>query len=275
MRGIGAWLCFVCFRNNLAPCHYTDSSCSFMRPNCLHYVLTEQPSIVYGNYFFACSAIQQTVLGWVHTHMLGMLVTNVELVETRRILVRMMCVWAHMIQVRHKDKRDRPHVPMVETRDGFLDILALGNLLIFMQCFTYESEQDSLELKLGVAAYTNLMIWLDCNIALESLEGTGSLFSAARIAFRRSAEHFGLALLGYQKYLRKNPKFYGNVPKRYRLRICHLEPDICKVYEEVFQETLVTSAPSQPGELNLLWAPTFGIKKWEGGYFTNRRMLSS
>ncbi len=201
MCGIGAWHCFVRFLNNLAPYHNTDGACSFMRPNCLHYVLTEQPSIVYGNYFFACSAIQQTVLGWVHTRMLGMLVTNVELVETRRILVCMMCVWARMIQVRYKDNRDRPHVPMVETRDGFLDVLALGNLLIFMQCLTHESERDSLELKLRVAAYTDLMIWLDCHIALENLEGTSSHFSAARIAFRRSAKHFGLALLRYQKFL--------------------------------------------------------------------------
>ncbi len=264
MCGIGAWHCFVRFLNNLAPYHNTDGACSFMRPNCLHYVLTEQPSIVYGNYFFACSAIQQTVLGWVHTRMLGMLVTNVELVETRRILVRMMCVWARMIQVRYKDNRDRPHVPMVETRDGFLDVLALGNLLIFMQCLTHESERDSLELKLGVAAYTDLMIWLDCHITLENLEGTSSHFSAAQIAFRRSAKHFGLALLGYQKFLRKNPKFYGNVPKRYRVRICHLGPDIRKVYEEIFEETFETSGPTQPGELDLLWTPTFGLRKWTG-----------
>ncbi len=241
-----------------------------MHPNCLHYVVTEQPSVVYGNYFFATSAIQQTVVGWVHTRMLGMLITNVELVETQRILVRLMCVWALMIRCHPENCPDWPHIPQFETREGFLDILALGNLLIFMQSLADESDRGTIDLKLGVAAYTELMIWLDAHVAMQDLEGVPSRFSAAHVAFRLSAQQFGQALLGHQKFLRKNLKYYHDVPKQYRVKIRHFEPDIAKSYKEVFQDTLPPSVPGEPGDLDLIWAPPFEVKKWTGKLLLSR-----
>ncbi|KAK0431481.1 hypothetical protein EV421DRAFT_1743082 [Armillaria borealis] len=91
---------------------------SFMGPNCLHHVITEQANVAYGNYFFASIAIQQTVVGW-----------------------------------QEEDQWDLPHIPQIDTRDGFLGIVALGNLLIFMQSFKSESERVFIELKQPAIRY--------------------------------------------------------------------------------------------------------------------------
>ncbi|PBK98512.1 hypothetical protein ARMGADRAFT_1026502 [Armillaria gallica] len=77
---------------------------SFLKPNTLHYVITEQPSIVYHSNIFASSTIQSTVMGWTHSRILGTLVGYSPTIETQAILVRMMCVWARQIQSNIKGK---------------------------------------------------------------------------------------------------------------------------------------------------------------------------
>lgn len=52
--------------------------------------------------------------------------------------------------------------------------MALGNLLIFMQSLADELDRGTIDLKLGVAAYTELMIWLDGHVAVQDLEGVPS-----------------------------------------------------------------------------------------------------
>ncbi|SJL06229.1 uncharacterized protein ARMOST_09565 [Armillaria ostoyae] len=212
----------------------------FMRPNCLHYVISDRHSIAYGQHFYSAHCIRETVVGWVHTRLLGGLITNEEHRDMRRLLVRLMCVWSRRIC---EGKR-------IATRDGFLDVVAVGNLLIFGHALALRGDTDNLEVKMGVAVYCALMKWMDSTLVLEDLTGLSCQFTAARYVLREAARRFGKALLAYRDAIR------------------HSKETFKQAFMDAFRENLELDVREGMGEgeeerLDLLWAPDFAVLHWK------------
>ncbi|KAK0441500.1 uncharacterized protein EV420DRAFT_1485658 [Desarmillaria tabescens] len=103
--------------------------CSYMHPNTHHAVVTLENSIVKGHHFYSTVTLSKTVLGWVHTCMLGYTITNILHVELQEVLLRMMCYFGAVISDQGPENHDTD-IPTM-TRDGPLDFIALGNLCLF------------------------------------------------------------------------------------------------------------------------------------------------
>ncbi|KAK0435332.1 uncharacterized protein EV420DRAFT_1653305 [Desarmillaria tabescens] len=119
-------------------------SAFYMHPNTHHAVVTLENSIVKGHHFYSTVTLSKTVLGWVHTCMLGYTITNILHVELQEVLLRMMCYFGAVISDQGPENHDTD-IPTM-TRDGPLDFIALGNLCLFAPalyaCVT-ETEGDS------------------------------------------------------------------------------------------------------------------------------------
>lgn len=64
-----------------------------MKANTYHYVLTLDHSVCYGGHFISSATLRKTLIGYVHTAMLGYCITNTLHPEVKRLLFRMMINW--------------------------------------------------------------------------------------------------------------------------------------------------------------------------------------
>lgn len=61
-----------------------------MRPNTPHAVFTTDHSIVFGGHFYSTSNIQDSFYGIVHGFMVKNVITNIDHIKTRTVLMRIM-----------------------------------------------------------------------------------------------------------------------------------------------------------------------------------------
>ncbi len=167
-----------------------------------------------------------------------------------------MCVWALMISQQKEDQRDLPHIPQIDTPDGFLDILALGKLLIFMQSII-RGRFHQTKARCCCLCWPYDLAWLQFH-SRRCRWHIPTIF-CSRVAFCWSTRHFGYALLVYQKSVLTHMSFYRTVSKRYSLRVPYFESAIPHVYKEVFQDDLDIDSTDQPDELGLIWDPQFSV----------------
>ncbi|KAK0226818.1 hypothetical protein EDD85DRAFT_958587 [Armillaria nabsnona] len=207
----------------------------FMQPNCLHYVIMEEHSIFYGQHFYTSSAIQGSIVGWVNTCLLSFWVTNIEHNDMRCLLIRMMCVWTKKIQA--GQRAAHLHVPLVHEREGLLNIVALGTLMIFLNALVPSEDKRGIENKLGVAAYTDLMQWIDHHWVMEDLQDSNAQYSAAHLLFCGAARHFGSALIA-QNFALINDDAYQLVDVEARLDGDDFEKYVCGAFQSVFCQPL-------------------------------------
>ncbi|KAK0438495.1 uncharacterized protein EV420DRAFT_1651420 [Desarmillaria tabescens] len=104
-------------------------SAFYMCPDTHHAVLTLENCIVRGGHFYSTVTLSKTVSGWVHTCMLGYRIINVVHPELHQLLLCMMCYFHTVIGEKGPETQDTD-IPSI-TRDGLLELIALGNLCIF------------------------------------------------------------------------------------------------------------------------------------------------
>jgi hypothetical protein len=69
-----------------------------MRPNTPHYVVGVDNCITIGYHFYSTASIFDSILGIIHTTILGMQVTNQQHGESRTFLHRLMAMWVDHYQ---------------------------------------------------------------------------------------------------------------------------------------------------------------------------------
>jgi hypothetical protein len=74
-----------------------------MRPGTLHWVLGTTNAICVGRHFYAASTMMPTVIGLIHTSLLGGALTNESHPETRTLLYQMMHMWSRRVDQRDVD----------------------------------------------------------------------------------------------------------------------------------------------------------------------------
>ncbi|KAK0479347.1 hypothetical protein IW261DRAFT_1564735 [Armillaria novae-zelandiae] len=102
----------------------------YMHPDTHHAVLTLKNSIVKGHHIYAMTTLAKSVMGWIHTCMLEYRIANVLHPELHELLLCTMC---HFYRVMTNNNNKGFHyleIPEM-SRNGLLDIIALGNLCIF------------------------------------------------------------------------------------------------------------------------------------------------
>ncbi|KAK0470698.1 hypothetical protein IW261DRAFT_1572984 [Armillaria novae-zelandiae] len=151
-------------------------SAFYMHPDTHHAVLTLENSIVKGHHIYATTTLAKSVTGWIHTCMLEYRIANVLHPELHKLLLRIMC---HFYRVMTNDDDKGFHyleIPEM-SRNGLLDIIALGNLCIFssalLPCIEESPEQVKIAIATATGAYLSLIRYLKarcCLIFLSSPE---------------------------------------------------------------------------------------------------------
>ncbi|KAK0191605.1 hypothetical protein F5146DRAFT_1197893 [Armillaria mellea] len=132
----------------------------------MHYaVVTLENTIVKGHRFYTTSALQKSVSGWVHTSMLGYTITDDLHLEFQKVLLHMMCYFSAIILCdgRVELENHDVHVPSISTRDGLLNLIALGNLCVFSSALNHRvhdcgsNEKGKLAIAAAVVAYSSII----------------------------------------------------------------------------------------------------------------------
>ncbi|KAK0474221.1 hypothetical protein IW261DRAFT_1423093 [Armillaria novae-zelandiae] len=168
----------------------------FQRPNTLHAVATESNSLVWGQHFFPASAIRSVIMGWVHTAFLSWAITNVEHKDMRVLLLRLMAYWKKVITAGGNIEEHDGHVPDIETREGLLDVCALGNLLIYLPALSGRKDLYWDDLRFAFSQYWELVSWANEHLVLTGLNGREDVYEI-HVVVKLSAQQFGQALLDY------------------------------------------------------------------------------
>ncbi|KAK0492976.1 hypothetical protein EDD18DRAFT_1357359 [Armillaria luteobubalina] len=162
-----------------------------MQPNVLHYVLTLEHSVAYGGHFIPSTGIKSVIIGFVHTALLTYSITNTLHPEIKRLLFRMMINWCFHGTTFRRESTD-PHVPNWMEPKGLLDVIALGNLVLYA---------PALEATGGLEAdQAALLEWVTARdayiIAVAAFQRTFRTIGIADI-FLESAKRFGASLYDY------------------------------------------------------------------------------
>ncbi|KAK0473926.1 hypothetical protein IW261DRAFT_1569286 [Armillaria novae-zelandiae] len=144
-------------------------SAFYMRPDTHHAVLTLENSIVKGHHIYAMTTLAKSVTGWIHTCMLEYRIANVLHPELHKHLLHIMC---HFYRVMTNDNDKGFHyleIPEM-SRNGLLDIIALGNLCIFssalLPCIEESPEQVKIVIAIATGAYLSLIRYLKARYRL-------------------------------------------------------------------------------------------------------------
>ncbi|KAJ6450337.1 hypothetical protein C8R47DRAFT_1230299 [Mycena vitilis] len=119
----------------------------FMQPNTLHFVLTIYTSLVWGRNFHAMSTILHSIWAHIHTSILNEALTNASHEDTSVFFIQIQAYWFANFKLLVEGKRPpgphtRVHLPLIDTWKGFLQMLCLGNLIIFLEALDYRSYLD-------------------------------------------------------------------------------------------------------------------------------------
>ncbi|KAK0479777.1 hypothetical protein IW261DRAFT_1564436 [Armillaria novae-zelandiae] len=180
-------------------------------PDTHHAVLTLENSIVKGHHIYATTTLAKSVTGWIHTCMLEYRIANVLHPELHELLLRIMC---HFYRVMTNDDDKGFHyleIPEM-SRNGLLDIIALGNLCIFssalLPCIEESPEQVKIAIATATGAYLSLIRYLKARYRLIFLSSPENEAAAKLPRVRSmdigdfavsSAAHFGRSLIYYSR----------------------------------------------------------------------------
>ncbi|KAK0436514.1 hypothetical protein EV421DRAFT_1907855 [Armillaria borealis] len=170
----------------------------FMWPNTHHVVITLENCIVSGQHFYVSSCIEDTVVGFVHTHMWDFFITNVLHYELRPLLLRMMCYFAQVICGPGGRQASDIHCLDISTRCGLLDVVALGNFCVFATVLNGQNEEQYKEgVLLAMNCYKDIIQVASHDFVLYLPKGEQKVtpFQLAQA----SAKHFAAALIIYLK----------------------------------------------------------------------------
>ncbi|KAK0434398.1 uncharacterized protein EV420DRAFT_1488665 [Desarmillaria tabescens] len=184
-------------------------SAFYMRPDTHHAVLTLENCIVRGGHFYSTVTLSKTVSGWVHTCMLGYRIINVVHPELHQLLLRMMCYFHTVIGEKGPETQDTD-IPSI-TRDGLLELIALGNLCIFgsalLPCILPDST-DATRPTITMAVDFGLVFLAENNAVEPSIDSTilvddklsvyAQFLNIGDFA-RSSMAHFGCSLIFYAR----------------------------------------------------------------------------
>ncbi|KAJ7680193.1 hypothetical protein DFH06DRAFT_1315001 [Mycena polygramma] len=119
----------------------------FMQPNAMHFVLTIFTSLVWGRNFHAMSTILHSIWAHIHTSILNEALTNASHEDTSVFFIQIQAYWFANFKLLVEGTRlpgphTRVHLPLIGTWKGFLQMLCLGNLIIFLEALDYRSYLD-------------------------------------------------------------------------------------------------------------------------------------
>ncbi|KAK0501881.1 hypothetical protein EDD18DRAFT_1347944 [Armillaria luteobubalina] len=138
-------------------------SAFYMRPDTHHAVLTLENLIIKGHHIYATTTLAKSVMGWIHTCMLEYRIANVLHPELHELLL---CIMCHFYRVMtNNDDKGFHYLEIPEmSRNGLLNIIALGNLCIFssvlLPCIEESPEQVKIAIATATGAYLSLIRYL-------------------------------------------------------------------------------------------------------------------
>lgn len=74
-----------------------------MKPGTFHYVLTLEPSLVYGQHFYSLPHIRRTVQTLAHALFKGTFITNTDHIRLLHVILRLMPFWYECYQTNKID----------------------------------------------------------------------------------------------------------------------------------------------------------------------------
>ncbi|KAK0477449.1 hypothetical protein IW261DRAFT_1421144 [Armillaria novae-zelandiae] len=236
----------------------------FQRPNTLHAMATESNSLVWGQHFFPASAIRSVIMGWVHTAFLSWAITNVEHKDMRVLLLRLMAYWKKVITA-GGNIEDLPehdgHVPDIETREGLLDVCALGNLLIYLPALSGRKDLYWDDLRFAFSQYWELVSWANEHLVLTGLNGREDVYEI-HVVVKLSAQQFGQALLDYNVSVEDCP-LYEALDSEDRFHRTWFRSDVMSAFNQTFGNELrqAQRKENRRSEDSLFWDVPFGISR--------------
>jgi hypothetical protein len=121
-----------------------------MQPATIHFVVTPESAICHGGHAYAMSTMVRSLHGIYHAFVASSVVTNTDHTNTTRHLLERMLVHLHDVLVvpglGREDLCNTPsHIPDLESRDGFLDLIHLciaGEFGEILNAHTYSNPLD-------------------------------------------------------------------------------------------------------------------------------------
>ncbi|KAK0197650.1 hypothetical protein F5146DRAFT_995285 [Armillaria mellea] len=171
---------------------YLDNSTHLvMKPNILHYVLTLEHSVAYGGHFIPRTGIKAVIIGYVHTAFLTYSITNTLHPEIKRLLFRMLLNWCFH-GTKFKQNSTDPHIPNWTEPKALLDIISLGNLVLYARALEGIGDLESDQ--------TVLLEWITARDAyvfgVAAFQRDFTTDGVSNI-FLESAKRFGASLYDY------------------------------------------------------------------------------
>ncbi|EIN03432.1 hypothetical protein PUNSTDRAFT_139555 [Punctularia strigosozonata HHB-11173 SS5] len=124
-----------------------EKDCLIMQPGTLHYVLTVEPTIVYGQHFYSLPHIRKSVMSLGHALFTERMISNEAHIGMIRIVVRLLPYWFKC----YKDGIIDPCTcPDISTVDGILTVIAVGNVVLFHNVLLLRPHVTSFREKLTI-----------------------------------------------------------------------------------------------------------------------------
>ncbi|KAJ7094915.1 hypothetical protein C8R43DRAFT_1141783 [Mycena crocata] len=122
----------------------------FIRPGVLNYNITISSCFLWGAQFHSISALRDSIWAHIHLSILDMASANVLHVDNAVFLIQIQAFWLvnlkRMLEGQPPGVRTQAHIPNIQSQRGFLDVLCLGNLIIFLESLDYRNYLDLTDL---------------------------------------------------------------------------------------------------------------------------------
>ncbi|KAK0474711.1 hypothetical protein EDD18DRAFT_1116386 [Armillaria luteobubalina] len=202
-----------------------------MKPNVLHYVLTLEHSVSYGGHFIPSASIRSVVIGYVHTAFLTYNITNTLHPEIKRLLFRMLLHWC--LDGTTFQPHTEAHLPNWTSPKSLLDIIAIGNLVLYARALDPTTDLES-NPSLLVEWLTARDTYVFAVAAFQRVFATEGISDV----FFESAKRFGASLFDYMTSLDDD---------------WELHPDGISSRRDTFEKALGDALDFQTAQVELGW----------------------